>query len=42
VRVSYQRCDASECQAPETLTVEAPLTVVAPPAASPESTPATE
>jgi uncharacterized protein YyaL (SSP411 family) len=42
VRVSYQRCDASECQAPETLTVEAPLTVVAPPSASPESTPATE
>jgi uncharacterized protein len=42
VRVSYQRCDASECQAPETLTVEAPLTVVAPPSSSPEPTPATE
>lgn len=39
VRLSYQRCDASECQAPETLTVEAPLTVVAPSSSSPEPTP---
>jgi hypothetical protein len=42
VRLSYQRCDASECQPPETLTVEAPLTVVAPPSSSPEASPATE